>query len=225
MLGKLLVIEGIDASGKGTQAKLLYERLIKENYNAELVSFPKYNSWSSIFVKKYLNGELGNLEELSANQCSLFYALDRFVHSKEMYNFLKEGKVIVCDRYTGSNKGHQTSKIKNFEERLNFLRWNNELEYDLLKLPKEDINIYLDMPAEWSQKLVLSKEKRNYTKKNKDLHEQDLEHLINTRKAYLDILNHENNWVKIDCVENNELLSIENIHKKIWKVVNKVLNK
>lgn len=221
MKGKLIVIEGIDGSGKGTQSKLLVDRIKREGYNVKYINFPQYESWSSVFVKKYLDHGLGDLKEIGPKQASIFYALDRYAVSKEIKKWLDEGSIIISNRYISSNKGHQTSKIKDKKGREEFLEWINNLEYNILGNPKEDFNIFLDIDPEIAQKLVDQKSLREYLSegKTKDIHEENLDHLKNAREAYLELLKKEDNWLKVDCIENGELLSIEEIHERLWKLV------
>ena len=227
MRGKLIVIEGIDASGKGTQTKLLAERLKKEGYKVEIINFPQYDNWSSIFIKKYLNGDLGKIEDVGPYQCSIFYALDRYIISRKIRQWLEEGYMVICNRYVASNKGHQASKIEDKNERDKFLKWLDKLEYSIFKNPKEDVNVFLDVPPEICQKLVDQKKLRDYlnSDKKRDIHEDNIDYLIKSREAYLELLNKENNWLKVECTENNELLSIEEIHERIWKLVKEVIGK
>jgi len=221
MKGKLVVIEGIDGSGKKTQAKLLIEDLKREGYTVKYVDFPQYESWSSIFVKKYLDHGLGELKDIGPRKASIFYALDRYAASKEIKEWLDKGYIVISNRYIASNKGHQTSKIKDNKEREEFLEWLNNLEYNILGNPKEDVNIFLDVDPEVAQRLVDQKSIRDYLSKGKkrDIHEDDINHLKKARDTYLWLIKKEDNWLKIDCVENGEILNIEEIHDKLWKLV------
>jgi dTMP kinase len=221
MKGKLIVIEGIDGSGKGTQSKLLLEKLKKESYKIKYINFPQYESWSSIFVKKYLDHGLGDLSEIGPRKASIFYALDRYAASKQIKEWLNEGYIIISNRYIASNKGHQTSKIKDKKDREDFLKWLDNLEYTILGNPKEDVNIFLDVDPEIAQELVDQKSIRDYLSKGKkkDIHEEDINHLKKAREAYLDLVKREANWLKLDCVENSKILSIKEIHEKLWKLV------
>lgn len=221
MKGKLIVIEGIDGSGKGTQSKLLVDQLKKEGHPVKYVNFPQYESWSSIFIKKYLDNKLGNLEEIGPMQASIFYALDRYVASKEIKKWLKEGYIVISNRYISSNKGHQMSKIKDEKEREEFLEWLDNLEYNILGNPKEDVNVFLDVDAKVAQELVDQKSLRDYLSigKKKDIHEEDINHLKNARSTYLWLVEKEKNWYKIDCMKNGQILSVEEIKDKLCKLI------
>lgn len=228
-LGKLIAFEGVDASGKGTQSKLLKERLVKEGFPTESISFPRHETIPGSFVDQYLIGHYGSLEDLDPKACSIFYAIDRFDASFEIRKWLNQGKVVISDRYTGSNKGHQTSKISDYSERLKFIDWANNLEYKIFNLPKEDINIFLDMPVEWSFRLIAGRNNQ-ISEVKKDLHEENSSHLYNTLNAYHELIEYENNknigkWAPIDCVRNNELLSVDEIHNTIWDTVKPLLYK
>ncbi|MCF7795921.1 thymidylate kinase [Patescibacteria group bacterium] len=221
--GKLIVICGTDGSGKGTQTKLLVEKLEKVNMKVKMVDFPRYGKKSAGMVEEYLNGKFGDANEVGPYRGSIFYAIDRYAASFEMKKWLDEGYVVISNRYTSANKGHQAGKIENLEERDKFLDWENNLEYDLFDIPKEDMNIFLYVDPEISQKLVDNKEKRSYTDKKRDIHEADLNHLKNAANAYKYVAEKEN-WEIINCVKNNKIMSIESIHELIWKKIIKILN-
>lgn len=222
--GKLIVIAGTDGSGKGTQSKKLVEKLKKEGKDVELFDFPQYGKPSAKMVEEYLNGNLGSADEVSPYQASIFYAIDRFAASKDMKKWLKEGKVIICNRYVSANKGHQAGKLKDKQEVDKFLDWLNDLEYNIFKIPKPDKNILLYMPHEIGQKLVDKKGHRDYVGGEKrDIHEDDLNHLSNAASAYKYVAEKEG-WEIIVCSEDNETpLSIDTIHEKVYNVVKRIL--
>lgn len=220
--GKLIVIDGTDGSGKKTQTRLLLERLQKEGYSAVSISFPQYGKKSAGLVEEYLNGKYGKADEVSPYVASLFYALDRFDLSGEIRALLKEGKVIVTDRYVDANAGHQGGKIKDFQERAKFLGWLYDLEYRILGIPRPDIVCILHVPAEWGQKLVAEKQQRLYIEGGKvmDAHEADLGHLKAAEESYLWLARQfpEDHKV-IECTQEGQLLSREVIHEKLWQAV------
>ncbi len=220
MKGKLIVIEGTDGSGKATQIGLLVERLKKEGKKVEILDFPQYGTWSAVFVEKYLRGEFGTAEEVNAKKASLFYALDRYAASFKIRKMLEEGVYVLSNRYTTSNMGHQAGKIKDKKEREQFLSWLEDLEYNILGIPKPDLVIFLHVPADVGQKLVEGKGHRDYIGGNKkDLHEKDINHLKEAEYAYLEVAE-KFSWKKIECVEGS-LLSKEEISERVWKVVEK----
>lgn len=218
--GRLIVIEGLDGSGKATQASLLLEHLKKQNIPTEKFSFPNYDEPSSVLVKMYLNGEIGSLEEINAYAASSFYGVDRYVswkkHLKAPYN---SGKIIVLDRYTTSNMVHQTTKEP--QERWDdFLSWLQDFEYVKLGLPKPDLVLYLDMNPNTAQKLIDAR--YNGDESQKDIHESNIQYLIQCRKAALHAAQ-KFEWEKINCCDGANLLTISEIHDEIWKRVEKFL--
>lgn len=218
--GRFIVIEGTDGAGKGTQLGLLTERLKREKICFEICDFPQYEKPSAFFVEKYLHGEYGKSEEVGPYRASLFFGLDRYDKSHEIKKWLSEGKVVISNRYTTSNMGHQAGKIKNVKERENFLNWLNDTEYKILGNPKPDRVIFLNVKPEIGQKLVESKGTRAYLKgKKKDILEEDLKHLKNAYKAY-NYVAKKFSWTTIDCAPKGTLLSREDIHELIWKKLN-----
>ncbi len=220
--GKLIVLEGTDGSGKGTQLRLLTERLGKEGIRAVSLAFPQYGKKSCGPIEEYLNGKYGRPDEVNPYAASLFYAIDRFDVSKEIRVKLEEGYFVVLDRYVDSNSGHQGGKITNPKEREKFIEWLYDIEYRILGIPKPELVIILHMPAEVGQKLVARKERRLYLKggKKKDSHESDLVHLKSAEEAYL--------WLRqkfpedhkvIECVEDGRLLAPEEIHTKVVELL------
>lgn len=212
------VIDGADGAGKQTQTDLLIEKLSKTS-KVEKLDFPQYERESSYFVKRYLNGDYGS-ENLSPYIASLFYALDRFDTKLDTYKTLSEGTVIVSNRYVSANAGHQGGKIRDIEEREHFIKWLYELEFTVLGLAKPDICFYLDIPPEFGQKLIDKKGHRDYLGGVKrDLHEESAEHLENARESFIHLTTIEPNWIKIDCIADGKLRSIESIHTEIWDYV------
>jgi dTMP kinase len=221
--GKLIVIEGTDGSGKATQAKLLVEALTKKGNSVELVDFPQYGKPSAAMVEEYLNGKLGTADEVGPYRASIFYAVDRYAKSHEMKKWLSEGRIIICNRYITANKGHQAGKLPSEKEVDSYLKWIDELEFNVFGIPKPDKVIFLHMPPEVGQKLVDKKGARQYVGGNKrDIHEADIEHLKNAEKAYLYVAKKEK-WDIIECSDGKEPLTIETIHKRILEKVSKAL--
>lgn len=228
MKGVFIVLEGTDGSGKGTQAKILYERLEKEGFKAWKISFPQYGSKSAGLVEEYLNGKYGPPDKLNPYAASLFYALDRFDLSAKIKEKIENGRIVLADRYVDSNAGHQGGKIKNAKERAKFITWLYDLEYRILNIPKPDLAVILHVPAEIGQKLIIQKEKRSYIAggKKQDGHEVDLGHLKAAEHSYLWLAkNYPKEHILIECVSQNRLLSPEEISQKIWQVVEPFLVK
>lgn len=215
--GKLIVIEGLDGSGKGTQTALLTAALTEKGINVKQVSFPDYNNPSSSLVKMYLNGELGSKpDDVNAYAASSFYAVDRYASYKQFWQADYEaGTVILADRYATSNAIYQLSKLAE-NERTDYLNWLEFYEYSQLQLPKPDAVIYLDVPIEISQKLLDKRYSGDTTKK--DLHESNLEFLKQCRKSALYSAQVQG-WQIVSCAENGDLRSIEDIHNEVVQLV------
>lgn len=222
--GLFLVIEGTDGSGKGTQFQLLVDKLKKQGYDVATFDFPQYDQPSSYFVREYLNGNYGSADEVGPYTGSMFYALDRYQAAPAIREALAAGKIVLANRFTGSNMGHQGTKFANHEERRGYFIWLDNLEFQMLKIPRPDKSFVLRVPAEISQKLVDQKEKRSYTDKKRDLHETDLSHLKRAVEVYDDLCNlFPKDFQRIDCVRNESLLSIETIHDMLWKTIEPLL--
>ena len=220
-MGKLIVIEGLDGSGKATQANLLYERLSRNFEKVKKVTFPDYESDSSAPVRMYLSGKLSDRPDgVNAFAASSFYAVDRYISYKtnweQLYN---DGGIIVADRYTTSNGVHQCSKLPS-EEWNSFMDWLYDFEYGRIGIPKPDAVIYLDMSPEVSQKLMSKRYLGDESKK--DIHEKDREYLEKSRKAAYFCVCHDN-WTRIKCDDGENPLTIEEVADKIFEVVSKVL--
>lgn len=221
MVGKLIVIEGLDGSGKSTQEKLLESRLEKENLNVHYIKLPNYDDDACILVKQYLAGRFGDKpEDVNAFAASSFYAVDRYVsyhcYWKEKY---LDGAVILADRYTTSNAYHQLTKTP-ADEWDSYLAWLEDYEYGKLGIPKPDAVIYLDMPVEVSQKLMTSRYSGDETKK--DIHEKNTDYLSQCRKA-ADYACKKLGWYRIDCSQNGEPLTPDEINEKVYTAVKNVL--
>jgi len=221
--GKLIVICGTDGSGKGTQTRLLVERLKKEGHAVEMVDFPRYGQKSAALVEEYLNGKFGSAKEVTPYQASIFYACDRFAASFQIRKWLDEGKIVVSNRYTSANQGHQTGKIKDPEDKDRFLDWLDHLEFELFGIPRPDVNVLLYMPCAVGQKLVDKKGEREYVGGAKrDIHEADLQHLKDAEQAYAYVAK-KYDWLRIDCNKGDDPLPIDSIHEMLWSEISKRL--
>jgi dTMP kinase len=215
--GKLVVIDGTDGSGKGTQTELLLKYLDSENIKNKYIDFPRYyTSFHGKMVGRYLSGEFGSLESSSPYLTSLFYAMDRLTARDEIIDWLEEGNLVVANRYTTSSMAFQTARVEQ-ENRAEFLKWLSDMEYKEHKLPKEDLVIFLYVPVEISQKLIDQKAQRDYVGgKKKDINEANVAYQKEVLSLYLDLAKKNPHWVVISCVDTEgELYSIENIHNKI----------
>ncbi|OYT34143.1 MAG: thymidylate kinase [Candidatus Aenigmarchaeota archaeon ex4484_52] len=215
---KLIVLAGTDGSGKKTQANLLKKKFIEKNIPAKIISFPRYGKNSAKAIEYYLKGEFGTIEEIDPYFASVLYAHDRFKAKKKITKWLEDGNIVICDRYVSANEGHQASKIKDKKQKDVFLNWIHNLEYEIYKIPKPDVNILLYMPYEIGQKLVDKKGFRNYVGNKRDVHEADSNHLKNAQKNYLYIAK-KYNWLKIDCYKKKEPLPMDVIHQILWKKI------
>ena len=220
-MGKLVVIEGLDGSGKSTQLELLPQGLKENGIDCRTVSFPIYKDDSSALIKMYLAGQFGNKpDDVNAYAASCFYACDRFAsYKKDWGKYYNEGGVIVSGRYTTSNAVHQCSKLS-CDRWEDFLTWLYDFEYVKLGIPKPDKVIFLDVPNEVSQKLMDSRYSENGG--SKDIHEKDIEYLERCRKAAYFTAEF-SNWTKICCANGSVIRSIEDIRQEILIEVLKAL--
>ena len=222
--GLFLVIEGIDGSGKGTQFELLAKRLIEEGYDTATFDFPRYQEPSSYFVKEYLNGKYGTADEVGPYTGSLFFALDRFAAASAIKEALNQGKVVLANRYTGSNMAHQGTKFSAADQRRNYFLWLENLEFQMLGVPRPDKNIILRVSAETAQYYIDQKKKRSYTDKKRDLHEADLGHLRRAVEVYDDLgVLFPDDFRAIDCERDGKLLELDSIHELIWNNIRPLL--
>ncbi len=223
--GKFIVIDGTDGSGKATQTELLVKALKKQGTKVFVADFPQYKKKSSGAVVEYLNGKYGQVNPYAA---SVFYAVDRFDASFSIRKALENGAVVISNRYVTANAGHQGGKIHNKAERNKYFKWLENLEYNIFGIPKPDLNIILHVPAKVAQKLVDAKSSaaRSYaTGKNKkrDLHEKDLQHLLNAEETYVQIAKTFPKTKLVECVAKGELLSREDVHAKILQTVERMI--
>ncbi len=222
MKGKLIVIEGLDASGKATQTRLVAEKLREMNYNVMQVSFPDYESNSSALVKMYLNGELSdNADDINPYAASSFYAVDRYASFKRNWEkFYLDCGIIVADRYTTSNMIHQASKIEGVRAKNLYLDWLADYEYKLMKLPAPNKVIFLDMPPEYSQMLMAQRMNKITGNEAKDIHERDKNHLSKSYENALYVAK-KFDWGHVFCVEDGNVRTIEDINEEIMNVIKK----
>lgn len=222
--GLFVVIEGVDGAGKSTQYDLLRSRLKKEGHDILEIHFPRYDEPSSYFVREYLTGNYGSANEVGPYTSSLFYALDRFQAAKEIRQALGEGRVVLCDRYVGSNMAHQGTKFNNPEERRGYFIWLDNLEFEMLKIPRPDLNIVLTNPYKTIEKRLAAKEDSSTHVKGKDVHEVDPDHIRKTLEVFLDICQlFPKDFKRIDGVRGNKELSIEDIGSIVWETIEPLL--
>ena len=224
-MGKLFVIDGTDGSGKQTQSNLLKERLKKDGIDFKSVSFPNYDSPSSTLVKMYLEGDFGeNQKDVSPYIASTFYAADRYAtYKKDFEEYYNNGGIIIADRYTTSNMIHQAGIIKDKQEREKFLKWLWDFEFNLYGLPIPTEVIFLNMPPDYTEKLIQDRENKITHEKQKDIIEKNKQ---NTIDAYNNALEHvkKYNWYEIKCVKADKIRTIEDINGEIYELVKKKIN-
>lgn len=217
-MGKLVVIEGSDGSGKATQTKKLYERLRDLEVKVRRVSFPNYQSESSALINMYLRGDFGGkAEDVNPYAAATFYAVDRFAGFVEWKNFYESGGLILSDRYVGSNMAYQTAKLKKKVERTKFLMWVDDLEYNRFGLPRPDMTIFLDMPPKISA--MLRRERGR-----EDIHENDSDYLEKIYTIYKEIAL-KFGWKIVPCAEGSFARSTTDIHENILALVEELLIK
>ena len=216
-MGKLIVLEGTDGSGKSTQFRLMAERLTNENRQFHRLVFPRYSQESSALIRMYLKGDFGTKpSDVNAYTASAFFAVDRFASYKQDWGqWYEEGGLVLSDRYTTSNAVHQASKEEG-AARQDFLKWLYEFEYDKMGLPKPDLIVYLDVPTDFTEKMMRGREAATGT--TADIHEQDMQYLATCRETGREAAVFYG-WTVIECVRDGRMRSIEDIHEEIYRHV------
>lgn len=217
--GKFIVIEGTDGSGKTMQFQMLVKHLCEQGYDVATFDFPRHGQFASYFVQQYLNGIYSNTQT-GPYTASLFYALDRYDAAPAIRAALDAGKLVIANRYVGSNMAHQGTKLNHQEERRGFFVWLDNLEFELLGIPRPDISFVLRVPAVVAQKLVDQKGQRTYTARKRDIHEADLNHLSLAADVYDEMCQlFPKDFIPIDCTANGKLLSPQVISGQLWQQV------
>lgn len=221
IMGKLIVFEGTDGSGKATQARRLAQRLEAEGVPFRTLEFPQYDKESSSLIRMYLRGDFGkNPEDVNAYAASAFFAVDRYASYRLVWkDWYERGGLVLSDRYTTSNAVHQASKEPK-EKREAFLAWLYDLEYGKLGLPKPDLVLYLDVPLEYSERMMRHREEDTGT--TADIHERDHAYLRTCREMGAAAADYYG-WTRISCVKNGKMRGVEDIHEEIFRQVKKCL--
>lgn len=216
-MGKLIVIEGTDGSGKSTQFRLLTDRLESEQVKFQKLVFPQYSEPSSALIRMYLGGEFGKSpSDVNAYAASAFYSVDRYASYRKVWGkWYEEGGLVVSDRYTTSNAVHQASKEPE-DKREDFLNWLYDFEYDKLGLPRPDLVIYLDVPTDFTEKMLRHRESETHTQA--DIHEQDMQYLATCRRMGRAAAEHYG-WTVIRCIRDGAMRSMQDIHEEIYRHV------
>ena len=220
-MGKLIVLEGTDGSGKATQTAKLLERLRSEGIECRKVEFPRYDEESSALIRMYLGGAFGDKpSDVSAYAASAFYAVDRYASYKQDWGgFYESGGVILADRYTTSNAVHQGGKLPE-TERSDYFRWLFDFEYRLMGLPEPDLVVYLDVPVDQTEENMHRREMETNTAA--DIHEKDTAYLRQCRTAAIDAAA-QFGWRRIACAEGGRMRSIEAIHEEVYQAAKEIL--
>ncbi len=220
-MGKLIVIEGTDGSGKSTQFRMMSQHLEQDNIPFKHLVFPRYQEESSALIRMYLGGLFGKKPtDVNAYAASAFYAVDRFASYKmDWGQWYEDGGVVLSDRYTTSNAVHQASKVPECEREA-YLSWLYDFEYAKMGLPKPDLVIYLDVPTDFTEKMMRKREADTNTKA--DIHEQDMAYLATCRQTGKAAAEYYG-WQVISCVKDGAMRSIEDIHAEIYSYVTKCL--
>jgi len=208
--GKLIVIDGIDGSGKATQTKILVEKLTNHGLQVETMDFPQYQNFFGQMVRRYLDGEFGNATEVNPYLASILYAGDRFESARQIQTWLDQGKIVILDRYYTSNLIHQGTKFSESEID-QYIFWNEKMEFEIFKIPKPDLVIYLHLPSEIAYNLI---------SKRGDGHDghDTLEHM-KTAENRCQYFAKKLNWQTIECTDNNNIKTKQEIADNIFKKV------
>lgn len=200
---KLFVIEGVDGAGKSTQIKLLKDYFSKNGYNCEYLHFPRTEApYFGELIARFLRGEFGSLNEVDPYLVAMLYAGDRKDASNEISNWLKEGKIVLLDRYTYSNIAYQCAKLQDIPSQDKLLKWILALEFDHFAIPKPDLNIFLDVPFSFTENKLLNTRignDRTYLNGTRDIHEESLDFQKKVRDIYLKVALTDNRLAVIDC--------------------------
>jgi dTMP kinase len=225
--GRLIVIDGVDGSGKSTQLGLLAGRLKKEGRAVKIVDFPEYSdNFFGQFIGHCLTEQYFNWLKVHPKIASVIYAADRFESKEKIENWLAKGYVVLANRYVSANQIHQGGKIASLKKREAFIKWLDEMEYQVFKIPRPDVILYLSLPVPIILNLIKERDyqaKRQYLKRGADLHENNLDFLNNSRKSALWLVKKIPNFIKIDCAMGNKILSREAIHEKIYGIVKRII--
>ena len=221
VVGLLVAIEGIDGSGKGTQAARLCEALQVAGARCQLFSFPRYRDTKfGAKIGDFLNGRFGNLDEVSPFLVSLLFAGDRFESRRMLLQAIAENDIVLCDRYIASNIAHQAAKVDG-AERQELIQWIQYVEHQLYELPHPDRTLFLDLPVRQAAQLIALKAQRTYTDRAADLQESDTGYLQKVHDVYSQLAVDGAGWVRIDCLKDGEIKPVDVIASDVWQALMK----
>lgn len=224
-MGLLVAIEGIDGSGKGTQAACLLESLRAQGVRSELFSFPRYRDTQfGAKIGDFLNGRFGDLDQVSPFLVSLLFAGDRFESRKLLLQAINDCDVVLCDRYVASNIAHQAAKVDG-AERTELIRWIQHVEHGLYELPQPDCTLFLDVPVQQATRLIAMKAQRTYTDRAADLQEADSDYLQKVHDVYSRLAGEGTGWLRIECVEAGQVKPIDQVAQQVRQALGKVLGR
>jgi dTMP kinase len=220
---KLFVVEGIDGAGKSTQIRLLRDYLSEKGYNCEYLHFPRTDApYFGELIARFLRGEFGSLNEVDPYLVAMLYAGDRRDASNIISHWLKEGRIVLLDRYTYSNIAYQCAKLRAVESQDKLMRWILTLEFEHFAIPRPDLNIFLDVPFTFTEKKlsdVRTGDDRNYLNGTRDIHEGSLSFQKKVRDVYLRVASFDDRLAVVDCCNNEgAMLTPENIFKLIVEI-------
>ncbi|HYF96457.1 MAG TPA: thymidylate kinase [Patescibacteria group bacterium] len=216
--GTLIAIEGTNGAGKSTQFDLLVAKLKQQRFDVESFRFPQYDQPSSYFVREYLAGKFGSGKDIGPYTASMFYVMDRYEASQKIKLALSKGKIVVTDRYTGSNMAHQGVYFDNTEQRRGFFIWLDQMEFETFQIPRPDISIVLRVPAEVAIKNI---DQRGI---KKDIHEKSLAHTKRSVEVYDNLCQlFPKDFKEIDCTRGGKLMEKKFIADQVWKTVSAYL--
>lgn len=219
--GKLIVLAGIDGSGKTAQTRLLVERLRREGRTVSEEEFPRYEAgFFGQAAARYLRNEFGPASEVHPCLASVLYAGDRWEAKARMDAALGRGEVLVCNRYVSANLAHQGGKIASQADRDAFFHWVETLEYEVFQIPRPSLTVFLSVPFDVASGLVDKKAARAYLgDQRRDGHESDHVHLRHAQEVYEHLCEHRPSWRRVECVEAGRMLSVETIGERVWQAV------
>ncbi|MEK7140224.1 MAG: hypothetical protein AAB815_00405 [Patescibacteria group bacterium] len=227
--GKLIVLDGTDGSGKATQVDLLRKRLMKEGHKVKLLDFPEYyNNFFGKFIGHCLSEQYYNWINIHPKIASIAYAADRWESSEKIRDWLKKGYIVLSNRYVSANQIHQGGKIENAKKREAFIKWLNEMEYEVFKIPRPDAIFYLNVPMKIILELIKERQRktfREYVGKRKDIVEGNIPYLSNSNKTALWLSKTQKGWIKIECAPGGVIDTRENVHEKIYAQVRKIIKR
>ena len=220
----LIAIEGIDGSGKGTQASLLTKRLQDLGYQTASIQFPRYSATTfGEAIGDFLNGRFGTLETVHPQLAAVLYAGDRFESLDVLNAARSDNDVVVLDRFTASNFAHQAAKLQG-AERERLIAWIDDVEHRVFGLPRPDLNVLLDISSTWSRELVSRKDERDYTSDEADIQESDRPYLDRVRQCYREIAESRDDWAVVNCLESDgELRDVAAINEDIMACIRPLL--